>query len=359
MRTHRFAASVLAAALALAACGGGGGTEIAASPDPTLPRSTTTASTTTTEPAPLRSTLTGLEVDEATYERPIVAVKYDNREGHSTPQAGVNAADVVYEVTVESTVTRFLALFQSHDADHIGPIRSARGSEIGLLDELHWPLFTWHGANAKLRGDVRSADIVPRSIDDIPQLFYRERSRPAPYNSFALGTAEIRATAPEGNTGPTEPILTFADDLSEPPSPEATPATTVSIGFPPAFSSRPSGNGVHFDWDGQHWLRFQAGHPHVDTAGEQIAVDNVIVRFTDAVDSGTRDVVGSVVPTAVTTGEGVAWVFSRGSVTVGTWSKPDAKTRTTYRDQAGHEILLTPGRTWIALPYGTPGSSYE
>ena len=47
---------------------------------------------------------------------------------------------------------------------------------------------------------VRAANVEPRSIDDIPHLFYRERSRRAPYNSFAVGTAEIRATAPEGAT---------------------------------------------------------------------------------------------------------------------------------------------------------------
>lgn len=360
MRTFPLVALTLAASLAVSACGGGG-SEVVAPPETVPVSATSTPRTTTTVAEPVTSALTGLEVDESVVERPIVAVKYDNFHGKSTPQAGVNAADVVYEVTVEGQVTRFLALFQSADAGPIGPIRSARGSEIGLLEELHRPLFTWHGANALLRRQVRSSDIVPRSIDDVPDLFYRDRSRPAPYNSFALGTAQIRETAPDDASGPTDPILAFTDDVSEPPSPSAVPATSVSVQFPPAFSSGggPGGVPVRFDWDGQRWARFQNGRPHVDADGEQIAVENVIVRFTDAVDSGTRDQAGSVVPTAVVTGEGEAWVFSRGSVTVGRWSKPDNASRTSYTDQAGNEILLTPGQTWIALPYTGGRSSYE
>ena len=61
--------------------------------------------------------------------------------------------------------------------------------------------------------------------------------------------------------------------------------------------------------------------------------------------------------TAQVIGEGEAWVFSAGKVATGTWHKPDGKSPTTYRDQQGGEIVLSPGTTWIALPYG-PGSSF-
>lgn len=308
------------------------------------------------------SALTGMPVDdEEIVERPVVAVKYDNVHGKSTPQSGIGAADVVYEVTVEGEVTRFLALFQSTDAGPVGPVRSARGSEIGLLEELNNPLFTWHGANGVLRRAVRSSSIVPRSIDDIPQLFYRDGSRPSPYNSFATGTAEIRETAPEDVVGPDHPILAFAGEDDEIGSPLGVEVFALNLRFPPAFSGGIGGRGVpvRFEWDGERWLRFQAGEPHLDADGEQLAVENVIVRATDAIDSGTRDTAGSRVPTAVVTGEGVAWVFTDGTVTVGTWSKPDNQTRTTYLDQNGDEILLAPGRTWIAMPYGLGSSSFE
>lgn len=363
MRTHPVVALALAASLALTACGGGD-EERAATIDSTMPPTTAEVPPSTTEaPAPAGvpvSMLTGLPlVDQWVQARPVVAVKFDNVEGRSTPQVGIGAAEVVYEVPVEGQVTRFLALFQSVDASPIGPIRSARGSEIGLLEELNRPLFAWHGANALLDSHVRGSTVVPRSFDDVPHLYYRDRNRKQPYNSFALGTAEIRATAPADSTGPDRPILRFAQPGEAVPSPNALPASSVRIAFPPAFGG-PSGRStpVRFEWDGSRWVRFQAGHPHVDGAGGgQIGVDNVIIRFTTAVDSGTVDQAGSRVPTAQVVGEGEAWVFSNGRVATGTWHKPDNATPTTYRDVQGNEIVLTPGKTWIALPYG-PGSSF-
>jgi len=368
MRTRPLAALALAGSL-LVACGGGG-EELAASENPpTEVVDTTTTATTPTTPstteapaagAPV-SMLTGLPlVDQWVQARPVVAVKFDNVEGRSTPQVGIGAAEVVYEVPVEGQVTRFLALFQSVDASPIGPIRSARGSEIGLLEELNGPLFAWHGANALLNSHVRSSSVVPRSIDDVPHLYYRDRSRRSPYNSFAVGTAELRATAPEGSTGPLQPILRFAQPGEAVPSPNAVSATSIRLAFPPPFGGRGGGGtAVRFEWDGSRWVRFQAGHPHVDAAGGgQIGVDNVIVRFTHALDSGTVDQAGSRVPTAQVVGEGEAWVFSGGKVATGTWHKPDNTTPTTYRDVEGNEIVLAPGKTWIALPYG-PGSSFK
>ena len=360
MRTHPFVALALAGSILLAACGGGGDeqAETVASTTSTTTAETTTTST-TQAPVPV-SMLTGLPLpDQWVQARPVVAVKFDNVEGRSTPQVGIGSADVVYEVPVEGQVTRFLALFQSADAAPIGPIRSARGSEIGLLDELNRPLFVWHGANALLDSHVRASTVVPRSFDDVPQLFYRDRARKQPYNSFALGTAEVRATAPEGSTGPLQPVLHFAAPGDAVPSPNAVSATSINIVFP-SFAG-PSGRGtpVRFEWDGSRWVRFQAGHPHVDGAGGgQIGVDNVIIRFTPAVDSGTVDQAGSHVPTAQVVGDGEAWIFSGGNVATGTWHKPDNLTPTTYRDVEGNEVALTPGKTWIALPYG-PGSSFK
>jgi hypothetical protein len=362
MRTHPLAALALAGSLVLAACGGGDQETVAEAPTTTTTTRPITTTTTTTEPDPYAglSRLTGLAVgDAAVLERPVVAVKFDNVEGRSTPQSGIAAADVVYEVPVEGQVTRFLALYQTNDAAPIGPIRSARGSEIGLLEELHTPLFAWHGANALLDSHVRASAILARSFDDVPHLYFRERSRKAPYNSFAVGTAEIRATAPEGATGPEEPVLRFALGGETVPSPHAVPVQSVSLVFPPAFGGGGGkGTPVRFEWDGARWLRFQAGHPHVDADGTHVAVDNVIVRFTAALDSGTVDQAGSRVPTAQVIGEGEAWIFSDGKVVTGTWHKPDGTTPTTYRDVEGGEIALTPGTTWIALPYGG-GSSYR
>ncbi len=323
--------------------------------EPVAAATTTTEATTTTTTEPPRTTsaLTGLPASQQVLDNPVVAVKIDNVDGKSTPQVGINAADVVYEIQVEGSVTRLLSLFQSTDAAPIGPVRSARGSEIGVLEELNRPLFTWHGENGILGPQVRASQVQARSIEEIGGLFYREGGRPAPYNSFVQGSAQIRETADEGSKGPLEPIFTFAGD-GEPPSPLAAPATGVHVEYPGGAGGSP----VDYAWDGSVWKRSQKGHPHVDADGVQVSPDNVIVRFVQAVDSGTRDKAGSVVPTAQVTGEGEVWVFSQGTVTTGTWRKPDGTSITEYLDADGNPIKLAPGKTWISMPYTTAGSSF-
>ena len=44
------------------------------------------------------------------------------------------------------------------------------------------------------------------------------------------------------------------------------------------------------------------------------------------------------------------WVFSQGTVTVGTWRKADTTSITEYLDADGNPIKLTPGQTWISMP---------
>lgn len=360
MRIRTLAVVALAIPLLLlAACGSN---EVEAAVTTTTTTTTTTAppTTTTTEkpPAPRPvSPLTGQQLDPALITRPVVAIKIDNVDGRSTPQAGINEADVVYEVQVEAQITRLLSLFQSSDVGPVGPVRSARTSEIGLLEELNTPLFAWHGANGILGPQVRASSVVPRSIDDVPHLYFRQGGRRAPYNSFVHGTAQIRETAPEGATAPSAPIFDFAGP-GEAPSPHAVPASTVTIRFPPPFGRGGGEAPVRYDWNGSQWLRFQKGRPHLDASGRQVAVDNVIVRYVEALDSGTVDSAGTPVPTANVVSGNEVWVFSKGTVTTGNWNKADNASRTNYLDRDGNPIKLTPGKTWVSMPYANTGSSF-
>ena len=238
MRTNPFVALALTGSLLLAACGGGDEEE-AATTDTSTATTTAETSTTTTVPEagiPV-SMLTGLPLpDEWVQARPVVAVKFDNVEGRSTPQVGIGAAEVVYEVPVEGQVTRFLALFQSVDASPIGPIRSARGSEIGLLEELNRPLFAWHGANGLLDSHVRASTVVPRSFDDVPHLYYRDRD---PEAAVQLLRPRDRRLPGHGagrrRPGPREPDPALRPAGEACPSPNAVPRRRSDLAFPPPF----------------------------------------------------------------------------------------------------------------------------
>ena len=53
-------------------------------------------------------------------------------------------------------------------------------------------------------------------------------------------------------------------------------------------------------------------------------------------------------------------MFTDGAIIPGTWNRPDPAKPATLTDVNGQPILLTPGRTWVALPQqgagaGAPG----
>ena len=104
--------------------------------------------------------------DAAAPHRPALVVKIDNHPD-ARPQAGLNQADIVLEENVEG-ITRFAAVFQTTDADPVGPIRSARTTDIDSARPLDQPLFAWSGGNANVRPGRSRGRSTPSSIGRRP-----------------------------------------------------------------------------------------------------------------------------------------------------------------------------------------------
>lgn len=338
----------LAAALAVLLVGGialalvaTGGDEEAA---PTTTTTTTTepeTTTTTTQPV---APLTGLPGDYLErLSRPALAVKIDNVDPKARPQLGINEADVVYEERVEGSVTRFLAVFHSTDAAPVGPVRSARTSDIPLVSTLHRPYYAWSGANAAFAQRVRGAAIIDVGYDAVPDQYFREGGRPAPHNLMIRSTDHLMRLPAEGATPPPA-IFQYRAEGEQPAGLEAVGGVHIVYGT--GAGSAP----VDYAWNGSGWARSQRGTPHVDASGKQVAPANVIVQFVNYVPTDVGDQFGVPIPEAQLLGTGEAWVFTAGGLIRGTWHKPALDVVTTYVDGAGNPIKLTPGRTWVALP---------
>ena len=65
----------------------------------------------------------------------VLAVKFDDTT-FAHPQQGVESADVVFVTQVEAGLTRLLAIYSSQYPEVIGPIRSARISDIDILAQI-------------------------------------------------------------------------------------------------------------------------------------------------------------------------------------------------------------------------------
>lgn len=326
-RTRSTAAVALALVSAAFSAGGRGAVAAVAAPDP---------------PGP--SPLTGLPGPAPT--RPALMVKIDNAP-RARPQVGLNQADLVVEELVEGGITRFAAVFHSQDSDPVGPVRSARSTDIGIASSLQRPLFAYSGANRVFEEQVRQAPLVDVGAKAAPDRYFRDRGRRAPYNLFSR-TSALYQLAPADAVAP--PAAFAYRGVGEPPA----GAGMVVVRRGTIRWAAP----VEWEWDPAvgGWWRSQAGRRHVDRAGRGVAPANVIFQFVDYRDTGLRDTSGAVVPEAQVVGEGETWVLTGGHLVPGRWSKASAEAVTRYVDGTGADIRLAPGRTWVELAPPGAGS---
>jgi hypothetical protein len=330
-----------------------GGDEEEAAPTTTT-TTTTTAAPTTTVPEVV-APLTGLPGSFGDrLDKPALVVKIDNDNTKARPQVGINQADVVYEERVEGGVTRLLAVFHSTDSVPVGPVRSARTSDIAIFSALGHPYFAWSGANATFARRIRDSDSFDVGYDARSGEYYRASDRRAPHNLMLKSTESIRNIPNEGGKPPRQ-LWTFREPGQAIPHLEPAEGATIS------FGGGAGGVPEEWRWDNGGWARWQGGTPHVDAAGEQVRVANVIIQFADYAPSDVADQFGVPIPEAQLVGKGDVWILTGGGtqphgVVKGRWQKENFPGRTTYTDVDGNPIPLTPGRTWVILP--PPGSAH-
>jgi hypothetical protein len=309
--------------------------------------------TTTTEaeeppppPPPPVLPLTGLPVgDPVIAGRPALMVKVDATPKALGRQTGLNAADVVYVEMVEGGAVRLAAVYHSVDADPVGPVRSARSTDVTLAANLNRPLFAYSGANAGVLDQVRGGNLVDLGFDAHRGLY---QSRGSGVLRFSIATPAFFGLAPP-EAGPPPQYFAFRGEGEGVTAAGAEPSNGVGVSYPGQANTR-----VAYEPVPEGWARSQQGAPHVEASGARITATNVIVQFVDYREAGFRDVTGAPSPEAVLLGEGEAWVLTGGTLVRGRWSRPDPAAVTTFTDGAGQPIALTPGRTWIELaPPGT------
>jgi hypothetical protein len=276
---------------------------------------------------------------EAALKRPL-SVKIENTP-ETRPQAGVGIADVVYESVTEGGITRFNCLFQSTVPDEVGPVRSARNSDISIVPEYN-ALFFFSGANDYVYADIAATRLSVMSEDAAPNLYYRYPGKSAPHNLWLrIGGAYDRAAEIGYDTGISEGV-----SLHFGPSEHAgaTTATALTIPWGGVFD-------VEWTWDtGQGvWLRSQQNHPFTDAiTGAQVRAANVVVMWADYITAEEIPGKGQTYNINLR-GSGIAAVFRGGQRIDGKWTS-DGKSPPRFVDGAGTEILLSPGQTWFEIP---------
>ena len=278
------------------------------------------------------SALSGKEAPDG----PILVVKIDDtNEAH--PQIGIDKADLVYIEQVEGGLVRLAAIFSTEVPPKIGPIRSARISDIDLMAQFGKVAFFYSGAQSKFRPVIKAANLFDIGAEhESPKLYGRDPNRNPPYDMILDGT-EAKARIADLDVATAKSIGWNFGELSN----KGDAVSAVKVHWPAAnYSAK---------WNGKSWDLSHNGNADVTSDGVQISPSTFVIQNVVITDSIYKDKLGGGTPLSVTVGEGSGWVLRNGFAMRATWNRPDASSGTTWSDSEGNEIKFAAGQVWIAL----------
>ncbi len=328
MRRARLTASTLtallvSASLVLAGCGGGGDSEGAKTP--------ASQEVAGAEEVAATWPLTGLPVsgdDEVEQDHPVLVAKMDNTYA-SAPQVGLGSADLVVEELVEGGLTRLAAFYYSQIPDLVGPVRSMRASDIGIVSPVGATVVT-SGAAGQTIARIKNAGI--QFFQEGSKGFERDSSRSAPYNLFA----HLTTVAGEAATDVARPddYLPWGDEDA---FPQGQPAKKIAAVFG-------GGHTTNWTYDGKGYVNENT----YAADGDEFPADTVLVLRVTVGDAGYLDPAGNPVPETKLEGKGEAMIFHGGRLVRGTWKKTGLDSAITLSTKAG-ALEVPAGHTWIEL----------
>ena len=162
----------------------------------------------------------------------------------------------MYEMLVEGGITRFAAVLHQTDLDWIGPVRSGRPTDVGVVKALDAP-FQISGAQGWVQDIFTSHNL--RMVYDNGVTTWREPHRNAPHNLYSSSLL-IREYADDRGWGNENPgnAFTFGE-----PTESSTKATEIHFDWSSSY-------GVVWDWDGEKYLRYNGEAPHLWVTREGI-----------------------------------------------------------------------------------------
>lgn len=293
------------------------------------------------------SPLTGEKVsDVAATKMPVTAIMIENSPD-ARPQSGLKQSGVVYEAVAEGGITRFLTIHQQDKPQLIGPVRSLRMYYVDWLASYNASVAHIGGSAAALK-EVRNGNY--RDIDQFfnAGTYWRATDRYAPHNVYTSFAKLDALNAAKGYTESNFTGFTRIDGKAS-QTPNATNITVKISG--PAYNTS-----YTYDKENNRYNRFLGDVPHVDREDGAITPSVVVamkVEMNRVFEDGYREDIKAI-------GQGEAVVFQNGVAQKVTWHKPDRTSPMTFTDEAGKDVPLVRGQTWIsAVPNSTGGISWQ
>ena len=280
---------------------------------------------------------------------PVLAVKIDDTNA-AHPQIGLEDADVVYIEQVEGGLTRLAAIFSSVIPERIGPVRSARISDMEILSQYGRVAFAYSGAQKKLLPVIDAANLQNLGAQaQPPSIYTTDTNRVAPV-AMVLRADRLMAKIVEKNY-------------------QITTASTVGWSFGDAPEGGKSTQSVIMHWPAarysaewseseSRWLLSHNSRSNLADSGIVLGPTTLVIQIVSITDSEYTDKVGGVTPFSQTVGSGRGFILRDGKSYQAHWKRPSEAVGTTWTLRDGSEIKFAPGQIWVALTDTEPDFTY-
>lgn len=265
---------------------------------------------------------------------PVLAVKIDNVRP-ARPQTGLAEADIVYVEPVEGGLSRILAIFSSSLPKRIGPVRSARESDLELLAQFGRPALVYSGANSTVQKAIREAPLVDLAPSRAGSAYSRSPAKRAPHNLLVDPRALLRKAEDA------DPASDIGFRFGPLPAGRGTPARSEVVRHGAARTG--------FTWSAkrERWDVSLDGRTATTTDGGRLGAATVVLQYTEITDSELRDVLGNPTPYTHTVGSGRAVVLRDGVAIDARWSRPSPTEGTSFSTATGEPVPFAPGQIWV------------
>jgi hypothetical protein len=292
-------------------------------------------------PEPERNVLTNLVGNN----RKVIAVKIDDT-SFSHPQEGLTNADVIFVTQVEAGLTRLMAIYTDIYPTQVGPVRSARISDIDILAQFGKVGFMYSGAQSKLRPVLESANLVNLSAErNPPSIYVTDPARKAPYAMMV----KIDALLPKADEVETVKSVGWKHGKK---SEFARSITSARVDWPNATYE------MNWDQEKEKFLLDFDGKPNFGSEGKQLGSNMMIIQIINIHPSQYGDKFGGVTPKNEVVGNGRAFLLRDGTATEVRWSRPTADSPTEWTLPDGSSALFADGQVWIFLTDQEPVFAY-
>ncbi len=264
----------------------------------------------------------------------VLTVKIDNARA-ARPHTGLNSADIVYVEQVEGGMSRLMAVYATTLPKAVGPVRSARESDLELLAQFDRPTLAFSGAQGKLMPLIDKAPLVVQTPGTVSGAYYRGTAKPSPHNLY-LRPDRLLPAAPGADA------LTTGFRYGAAP-PGGQKETSRTVRYPAAAFT--------FSWsaDRDRWLVSMDGTPAVTTDGKRMAPATVVVQYVKVRASAFHDFLGNNTPYTETVGSGTADVLRGGRSYDVNWSRPEAAEGTEFTTDDGEPVNFAEGQVWVVF----------